>query len=202
MSSNQPTVFSEQSIRMNFEDQWSHWVAYKHNREFPINEKIIPMLTCPIILVLLAIRKNWNRSILGAVPSIYRNTIGNLTVQIWFRYQPSYQISGSIEGTTLKITKIYATYNDYSSLRINTGGISPWFDCHFNSRYIGPLGWFGKAIRGFSGYLSALGRQLPEIDIQIPTKTIFLTTSNSSIAGHFHSQQFCGTNIPEYLTYK
>ena len=41
----------------------------------------------------LAIHKNWNRSILGVVPLIYQNTVGNLTVQIWFRYQPSYRIS-------------------------------------------------------------------------------------------------------------
>ena len=167
----------------------------KGNRYVPVQWDKFHLIDLWVVLLAI-LHKNWNRSILGAVPSIYRNTIGNLTVQIWFRYQPSYQISGSIEGTTLKITKIYATYNDYSSLRINTGGISPWFDCHFNSRYIGPLGWFGKAIRGFSGYLSALGRQLPEIDIQIPTKTIFLTTSNSSIEGLYHSQQFCGTKIP------
>ena len=161
------------------------------------------MLTCPIILVLLGIHKNWNRSILGVVPSTYRNTVGNLIVQIWFQYQPSYPIFGSIEGTTLKITKIDATYNDYSCLLINTGGIAPWFDCHFNSRYICPLGWPGKATRGFPGYLPGSGRQLPEIHIEfcfimqvypIPTKTTFLTTSISSIAGHFHSQQFCGTN--------
>ena len=48
---------------------------------------IIPILTCPMV-VLLAIHKNWNRSILRVVPSIYRNTIRNLTVQITFRYQP------------------------------------------------------------------------------------------------------------------
>ena len=56
-------------------------------------------------VVLLTIHKNWNRSILGVVPLIYWNTVGNLTVRIWFRYQPSQRITGSIEGTTLKITK-------------------------------------------------------------------------------------------------
>ena len=159
----------------------------------------IYLIDCNPLWQLNCLNWNCNRS---HPRSIYRITVGNLTLRIWFWYQPSYRVSGSIKGTTLKVTKIHPTYNDYSCLLINTGGITPWFDCHFNSRYIGPLGWFGKAIRGFSGYLSALGRQLPEIDIQIPTKTIFLTTSNSSIAGHFHSQQFCGTNIPEYLTYK
>ena len=62
-------------------------------------------------LVLLVIQKNWNMSILGVVPSIYRKTIRNLTVQIWFRYQPPYRISGSFEGTTLKITKTHTTCN-------------------------------------------------------------------------------------------
>ena len=45
-------------------------------------------------------------AILGVVPSIYRNTVGNLTLQIWIRYQSLYRISGGIKGTTLKITKI------------------------------------------------------------------------------------------------
>ena len=53
--------------------------------------------------------------------------VGNFTVQIWFRYQPPYQISESIQGTTLKITKIHATYNDYSCPPIDTGGITPGF---------------------------------------------------------------------------
>ena len=53
----------------------------------------------------LAMHKNWNGPILGVVLSIYQNTVCNLTLQIWFQYQPSYHISGSIEGTTLKITK-------------------------------------------------------------------------------------------------
>ena len=78
-----------------------------------------------IWLVLLAIHKNWNRSILEVVPSIYQNTVGNLSVQLWFRYQPSYWLSGSIERTTLKITQIHATYYDYSCPLINTGGITP-----------------------------------------------------------------------------
>ena len=119
------------------------------------------------MLVLLAIHKNWNRSILGVVPSINQNTIGNFTVQIWFWYQPVKRISGSIKGTTLKTTKIHATYNDYSCLLINTDGITPWFACHFNSRYIGPLGWSGKVIRGFPEHLPGLGRQLWEIEIEI-----------------------------------
>ena len=54
-------------------------------------------------LVLLAIHKNSNRSILGVAPSIYWNTVENLTEQIWIPYQPPYRISGSMEGTTLKI---------------------------------------------------------------------------------------------------
>ena len=37
-------------------------------------------------VVLLAIHKNWNRSILGVVPLIYQETVGDLTVQIWFRF--------------------------------------------------------------------------------------------------------------------
>mgnify|MGYP001804211980 CR=1 FL=1 len=53
--------------------------------------------------------------------------VGNPTVQIWFRYQPSYWISGAIEGTTPKITKIHATYNDYSCPLMDTGGITPCF---------------------------------------------------------------------------
>ena len=105
-------------------------------------------------------------SVLGVVPSIYQNTSGNLTVQIWSRYQPSYRISGSIEGTTLKITKVYATYNDYSCPLINTGGITPLFDCHLNSQYIGPSGQSGEAIRGFPGHWPGSGRQLPKVDIE------------------------------------
>ena len=56
-------------------------------------------------MVLLAIQKHWNRSILGVVLTIYWNSVGNLSVQIWFRYQPSYRVSASIEGTTLKNAK-------------------------------------------------------------------------------------------------
>ena len=92
------------------------------------------------------------------MPSIYQNTVGNLTVQIWFRYQPPYRISGSIEGTTLKITKIHPTYNDYSCPLINTGGISPWF-IGYLKKPIGSIWWrdkrfsrtfarFGKATTG------------------------------------------------------
>ena len=55
--------------------------------------------------VLLAIHKNWNRSILLVVPSIYQNAVENLTVQIRIRCQRTYCISRSIEGTTLIITK-------------------------------------------------------------------------------------------------
>ena len=56
-------------------------------------------------MVLLAIQMNLNRSILGVVLTISRNSVGNLTVQIWFRYQPSYLVTANIEGATLKITK-------------------------------------------------------------------------------------------------
>ena len=55
--------------------------------------------------------------------------VGNFTVQIWFRYQPSYRISGSIEGTTLNIRNIHGTYYDYSCPLIDTGGITPCFAC-------------------------------------------------------------------------
>ena len=78
-------------------------------------------------LVQLAMHKNWNRLILGVVPSKYQIPVGNSTVQIWFRYQPSYRISRGIEGTTLKITKIHAPYNGYSCPLIHTGGITPCF---------------------------------------------------------------------------
>ena len=97
------------------------------------------------------------------MPSIYQNTVGNLTVQIWFRYQPPYWISGSIEETTLRITiTFHATYNDYSCHLINIGGITPLFECYLNSRYIGPQGQSGNALRGLPGHLPGLGRQLPE----------------------------------------
>ena len=110
------------------------------------------------MLVLLAIHKNWNRSILGVVPLIYR--ICNLTAQIWFRHQPSYRISGSIEGTNIKITKIHTAYNYYSWPLIETGGITPWL-----KRYLKKPGRSGKVIRGFPGHLPGLGRQLPGVDI-------------------------------------
>ena len=45
-------------------------------------------------------------------------------MQIWIRFQPTYRISGSIEGTTLIITKFIATYNHYSCPIIDTGGIT------------------------------------------------------------------------------
>ena len=73
----------------------------------------------------------------GVVPSIYRNTVGNLTVQLWFRYQPPYQISGSIKKTTLEITKLHPTYNDNSCPLIETGVITPWCECYIKSQYIG-----------------------------------------------------------------
>ena len=85
------------------------------------------VLQQPKSIDLLAIHKNWNRSILGVVPSIYRNTVGNLTLQKWIRYQSQYRISGCIERTNLKITKIHPTYNDYSCPLIDTGGITPLF---------------------------------------------------------------------------
>ena len=39
------------------------------------------VLQQPKPIDLLAIQKNWNRSILGVVPTIYRNTVVNLTLQ-------------------------------------------------------------------------------------------------------------------------
>ena len=101
------------------------------------------------------------------MPSIYQNTVCNLTVQIWFRYKPPYRISASIEGTTLKITKIHATYNDYSCPLIDTSEVTSWIECRLKSRYIGSQGRYGKAIRGFPGHLSGSGRQLPVINIEI-----------------------------------
>ena len=89
-------------------------------------------------------------------------------MHIWFRYQPPYRISGTIEGTTLKITECtHASYNDPSCPLIDTGGISPWFNCTNKSGFIGPHGRSGKAIRGFPGHLTDSRRQLPEIDIEI-----------------------------------
>ena len=61
-------------------------------------------------------------------------------MQIWFRYQPPYRISGSIEATTLKITSIYATYNDYSCPVIGNDGITPWFECYLRKPIYRPIG--------------------------------------------------------------
>ena len=58
---------------------------------------------------------------MGFVPLIYRNIVVNLIVQIWFRYQPSYWISRSIEETV----KIQAAYNNYSCPLMSTGVITP-----------------------------------------------------------------------------
>ena len=74
--------------------------------------KIFFYYVCRTTLVVLAIHKNWNRAILGVVPSIYRTFVGNLIGQIWSRYQQSYRVSESIEGTALKITEYHSTFND------------------------------------------------------------------------------------------
>ena len=78
---------------------------------------------------------------------------------------PSYRISGSTEGTTLKIIKIHSISNDYSCPLIDTGGITLKFKVYLKKQYIGPKGLSSKAIRGFSGSLSDLERQLSEIEI-------------------------------------
>ena len=117
--------------------------------------------------VLLAIHKNRNRSILGVGPSIYSNTVGNLTLQIWFLYQQPNRISGGIEGTTFKLTNIHTTYNDHSCPFIDTGGITPLFRCCLKSRYIDQQGRSGKSVRGFPGLLPGSGWQLPKMDIKI-----------------------------------
>ena len=70
-------------------------------------------------------------------------------------------------GATLKITKIHATLNRYSCLLIDTGEVTLWFNCDIKSRYICPQGWSGKVTRGFPGHLPGLGRQIPEINIEI-----------------------------------
>ena len=67
--------------------------------------------------VLLAIHKNCNRSILGVVPSIYRNTVGNLTVLRWFDINHHIGCLGVSRG-------IHATYNHYSCPLIDTGGVA------------------------------------------------------------------------------
>ena len=79
--------------------------AMRCNVIWVIKNKGLNLLHLIAGIVLLVIHKNWKRSILGVVPSIYRNTVGNLNLQIWFRYQPSYRISWCIEGTTREITK-------------------------------------------------------------------------------------------------
>ena len=72
-----------------------------------ILETQLPFQKTNFILVLL----HWPYTRIGMgrfwelCPLIYQNTACNLTLQIWFQFQPSYHISGSIEGTTLKITK-------------------------------------------------------------------------------------------------
>ena len=70
-------------------------------------------------------------------------------------------------GDNSQIYKIYATENGYSCPLINTGGITPGFNCYLRNRCIGPYGRSGKAIRGFPGHSTRLGRQLPEINIEI-----------------------------------
>ena len=111
---------------------------------------------CPFVL--LAVHNNRNRLILGVEP---RYRVIPLAISLCrygfdFQYQLPCRISGSITGTTLKITKFHATYNDYSCPLINTGGIAPWSKYNLKIWYIGPLGRSGKAIRGFSGYLSSI----------------------------------------------
>ena len=92
------------------------------------------------------------------MPSIHQNTAGNLTVKIWFWYQLSHRISGSIEGTTLKITK---------------------FMPHIMTTVVPNRYWWGNFLvqmlpqkpiyqpRGFLGYLPSFARELLEIDINI-----------------------------------
>ena len=57
-------------------------------------------------------------------PRYIRILVGNFTVQIWFRNETPYRISGIIEGTTLKS----AIDDDYHSCPlIDTGGIASRF---------------------------------------------------------------------------
>ena len=112
-SKSKPDVFSFICIGNTQDLRHLPFVTLSNNfhRFFAHSIQIIVHFSADRNIIPLAIHKNWNGSILGVVPSTYRNTVGNLTLQIWFRYQPSYRISESVEGKTLKIT----------------GGINPWF---------------------------------------------------------------------------
>ena len=69
--------------------------------------------------------------------------------------------------TTLKITKVHATFNDYSCPLIATGGVIPCFayqqEAVKSAHLVDPV----NRSRGFPGHLPGSGRKLPKIDIEI-----------------------------------
>ena len=98
----QYVVYDIEQQQLNVSLQIQAVLQYNLDRIF---EKTIQYINVHGYFQMLAIRKNWNRSILAVVPSISRNTVGNLILQIRFGDQPSYWISGIINGTTLKFIK-------------------------------------------------------------------------------------------------